>query len=31
MSWQTQMGRGVNQPEETKTKVAGPTLKKKGN
>lgn len=28
MSWQTQMGRGVNQPGETKTKVAGPILKK---
>lgn len=29
MSWQTQIGRGVNQPGETKTKVAGPTLKQK--
>jgi hypothetical protein len=29
MSWQTQMGRGVNQPGETKTKIASPTLKKK--
>jgi hypothetical protein len=29
MSWQTQMGRGVNQPGETKTKIASPTLKTK--